>query len=296
MKPLVKLTGFSAWHNLLFLLVFAGSCTNIYFEQPVPRGGKALNTFPADWAGVYKEEKESTEEGSVYIECLRLERLSETQLLVSGETRIAQKDMAAFRADLETQKKDGKLIDYLLTDRFLITTVPVDDANRSGITTEQRMAPLFREGNWYILGKSPEPMLLFDLKAAQLTRFERQGPSEGGDALFAQADSLSSEFIQLAARQKDGGFYFNMFKKDKSLWELYYLTQPAKGEILVKTSVLKDDKAFERRLDFYNGITPFTQLEGRKDYKIAPTDRALDQLLAAEGLLQTTRLKKISDK
>jgi hypothetical protein len=37
-------------------------------------------------------------------------------------------------------------------------------------------------------------------------------------------------------------------------------------------------------------------VEGRKDYKIAPTDRALDQLLAAEDLLQTTRLKKISDK
>lgn len=255
-----------------------------------------MNTFPADWAGVYKEEKETAEGGSLYVDCLRFERLSETQLLVSGETRIAQKDMPAFRADLEAQKKDGKLIDYLLTERFLITKVPVNDENRSGITAEQRVAPLFKEGDWYILGKSSEPMLLFDLKAVQLTRFERQGPSEGGDGLFAQADSLSSEFIRLAARHKDGGFYFNMFKDDIGLWELYYLTQPAKGEMLVKTSVLNDEKTFERRLDFYNGITPFTQLEGRKDYKIAPTDRALEQLLAEDGLLQTTRLKKISDK
>lgn len=296
MKPLVKLTGLSAWHSLLLLLIFAGSCTNIYFEQPVPQGGKALDAFPADWTGVYKEEKEHEEGSSVYVDCIRFERLSETQLLVSGETRIAQKDMTGFRADLEAQKKSGKLIDYLLTERFLMTTIPVDDESRIGITAEQRVAPLFKEGNWYILGKSPEPMLLFDLKATQLTRFESQGPSEGGDGLFSQADSLSSELIRLAARQKDGGFYFNLFKNDNGLWEVYYLTQPAKGEMLVKTSVLKDDKDFEQRLDFYKGITPFAKLEGRKDYKIAPTDQALGRLIADENLLQTTRLKKISDK
>jgi len=292
MKSAIRLSSLSAGCSLLFLLVFASSCANVYFENPVPRGGDALRSFPADWAGVY-EEPNSGEEKTIFLNCLRLERLSDTKLMVSGETRIAREDLPALRADLEAQKKSGKLISYLLTERFLITTAPVADENRPGVSEEQYFTQLYKEGNWYILGKTPEPMILFDLESARMTRFEKQGQSVTDGGLFSQADSLSSEQTRLVARQKGKGIYLNMLKADTNLWELYYIAQPAKGELVVKTSVLQDEKTLDRRLDFYNGITPFVKLQDGKNYKIAPTDRALEQLLAEKDLLQTTVLKKI---
>jgi hypothetical protein len=138
-------------------------------------------------------------------------------------------------------------------------------------------------------------MILFDLESARMTRFEKQGQGKSDSGLFPQADSLSSEQTRLVARQKGNGIYLNMLKDDNSLWELYYITQPAKSELVVKTSVLQDEKTLDRRLDFYNGITPFVKLQDGKNYKIAPTDRALEQLLAEKDLLQTTVLKKISE-
>lgn len=295
MKSAIRLSGLSAGCSLLFLLFFASSCTNVYFENPVPQNAKALNTFPADWAGVYAEEPSPGEEGSIYVNCFRLERLSGTQLLVSGEIRIARKDLPGLKADLEAQKKSGKLISYLLTERFLIATAPVKDENRPGVSAEQQITVLYREGDWYILERTPEPLMLFDLESARMTKLEQHEPFETGAALFPHADSLSSEQTQLVARQKNGGFYLNALKNDSNLWELYYLTQPAAGRLLIKTSELKDEKAFEQRLDFYNGITPFAKLEGGKDYKIAPTDQALEQLLKEEDFLKTLYLKKISD-
>jgi hypothetical protein len=153
MKSAIRLSSLSAGCSLLFLLVFASSCANVYFENPVPQGGDALRSFPAEWAGVY-EEPNSGEEKAIFLNCLRLERLSDTELMVSGETRIAREDLPALRADLEAQKKSGKLISYLLTERFLITTAPVADENRPGVSEEQHFTQLYKEGNWYILGKN----------------------------------------------------------------------------------------------------------------------------------------------
>ena len=295
MKPSLKLSGIFAWFGLLTLLILAGSCTGVYFENPVPRDAGSLESFPEDWAGVYWEEPNDQEERPVYLECLRLERLNGTELLVSQETRIAEKDMPRLRAELEQRKNDGRLISYLLTDRFLIATVPVDDKDRPDVTTEQQVAQLYKERDWYIVGGSSAPVTKFDLKSGLMTKYETRELQQAGNAFFIPADSLSSEPTRLVARRKDGGFYLNVLREDGKLWELYYVTQSAPGELLVKTSVVKNEKDFQRRLDFYNGITPFVKMEGEKDYKISPDDRALEKLLTDEDLFQVTRLKKISE-
>ncbi|MBL6445952.1 hypothetical protein JMN32_06510 [Fulvivirga sp. 29W222] len=40
-------------HLFLFALVIASSCTRVYFEQPQPKGGKALTSFPEHLRGAY---------------------------------------------------------------------------------------------------------------------------------------------------------------------------------------------------------------------------------------------------
>lgn len=296
MNPLFKVSGIFGWIGLAILLITGGSCTSVYFENPVPRDAERLEAFPEGWAGVYWEEPAEGEERPFYMECLRLELVSATELLVSQETRIAEKDMPRLRAELEQRKKDGRLIDYQLTGRFLIATVPVDDKDRPGVTTEQQVAQLYKEGDWYIVGGSSAPVTAFDLKSGLMTKYETRELHQAGNAFFFQADSLSSEPTRLVARRNGGGIYLNILRDDKVLWELYYVMQPAQNELLVKTSVVKNEKDFQRRFDFYNGITPFVKLEGEKDYKIAPDDRALEKLLAEEDLFQVTRLKKISEK
>lgn len=296
MNPLLKVTGIFGWIGLVILLISGGSCTSIYFETPVPRDAERLEAFPEDWTGVYWEEPADGEERPVYMECLRLERLSATGLLVSQETRIAEKDMPRLRTELEQRIKDGRLIGYQLSDRFLIATIPVDDKDRPDVRTEQQVAQLYREGDWYIVGGSAAPVTTFDLKSGLMTKYEtRELRQAAGNAFFFQADSLSSESTRLVARRKNGGIYLNGLREDGTFWELYYVTQAANGDLRVKTSVVKNEKDFQRRFDFYNGITPFVKLEGEKDYKIAPDDRALEKLLTDEDLFQVTRLKKISE-
>lgn len=296
MNPLLKVSGIFSWLALAVLLVSAGSCTSVYFENPVPGDAEKLEAFPEDWAGVYWEAPTDGEERLVYLECLRLDRLSDTELLVSQETRIAEQDMPRLRADLEQRKKDGRLVSYQLTDRFLIATIPVDDKDRPGVTTEQQVTQMYKEGEWYILGGSAAPLARFDLKSGQMTKYETRELNGNGTATFPRADSLSSEQTRLVARRKNGGIYLNVLRDDGVLWELYHVTQPVQGELQIKTSIVKNEKDFKRRFDFYNGITPFIQLEGEKDYKIAPDDRAVEKLLADEDLFQVTRLKKISQR
>lgn len=295
MNPLIRVSGIFSWLGLVISLISGGSCTSIYFETPVPRDAERLEAFPEDWAGVYCEEPADGEERPVYMECLRIDLVSATELLVSQETRIAEKDMPRLRAELEQRKKDGRLIGYQLTDRFLIATVPVNDEDRPGVTTEQQVAQFHREGDWHIVGGSSAPVTKFDLKSGLMTKYETHELRQAGNAFIFQADSLSSESTRLVARRKNGGIYLNGLRKDGALWELYYVTQAANGDLQVKTSVVKNEKDFQRRFDFYNGITPLVQLEGEKDYKIAPDDRALEKLLTDEALFQVTRLKKISE-
>lgn len=295
MNPLLKVTGIFGWIGLVLSLISGGSCTSVYFETPVPRDAERLEVFPEDWAGVYWEEPADGEERPVYMECLRLELLGATELLVSQETRIAEKDMPRLRAELEQRKKDGRLIGYQLTDRFLMATIPVDDKDRPGVTTEQQVAQLYKKGEWYIVGGSAAPVTKFDLKSGLMTKYETHRLRQASNTFFFPADSLSSEATRLVARRKDGGIYLNGLREDGALWELYYVTQAANGDLRVKTSVVKNEKDFQRRFDFYNGITPFVKLEGEKDYKIAPDDRALEKLLTDEDLFQVTRLKKISE-
>lgn len=293
MKAIAKLMNVLARPALVAWVVLTSSCSNIYFENPVPSDAAALGSFPEQWEGVYWEVPPKGEEIPAYRECLRLDRLSDAELLVSQETRIAAKDMPRFRAELEQQKREGRLIRYTLTDHFLMTTAPVDDKERPGVSAEQQVIPLFKEGEWYILGLSAGPLMLFDLKTGQLTRYETQ-VLQGGGALFSRADSLSSQQARLVARQKGSHIYLNSLREKGDLWELICINQSAKGELRVITSAVKEKKEFEQRLEAYDRITPFVKLDGENNYKIAPTDQALEKLLADEHLFQTTTLKKIS--
>lgn len=280
----------------LFLTLLASACTTIYFEKPVPQGGTALQAIPPDWAGVYAEVPTKTDasaQPSIYRECLRLEISAGSKLLVTEEVRIHESDMPRLRADLEEQKRSGKLDDYLLTEGYLFATTRVHDENKPGTTTEQQIARIFRQGPWYIIGGTPEPLILFDLAAGQTTGFDVHHGVGLSQTVLPNADSVSTTLTPLQVRQKGKGYYFNTWKKENGLWELYYVTQPEPGVLIVKTSTVQDKDALERRLDHYNAITPFIK-EGDNNYRINPTDQALEQLLSDDKLLETTRLEKIS--
>ncbi|MFN0013214.1 MAG: hypothetical protein ACKVU2_01585, partial [Saprospiraceae bacterium] len=38
---------------IAFLAILASSCTNVYFEKPVPQRGEQVRTMPAELAGTY---------------------------------------------------------------------------------------------------------------------------------------------------------------------------------------------------------------------------------------------------
>ena len=282
--------------GVLFCGILMSACTSVYFKKPVPQNGNALAEIPAGWAGVYVEEPEQRDETSIYRHCIRLERLGATRLLVTEETRIHASDIPKLKQELDEMKSVGKLNEYLLTDRFLMTLEPVNDTTRPGITAERRITQLFRQNQWYILAASAKPTMLFDLETATVAGFDVQEHTGGNSAVIPDSDSLSTSSMRLVALQKDNGYYLNQLAQDEgSLWELYYVVQPSPNELVLKTSVLKNKERFEKRLKQYNAITPFAQSNDGNAYIIDPTDAALEQLLADDELFHVTRMRKIEN-
>jgi hypothetical protein len=281
--------------TLLRLLVigslFAASCTQVYFEKPVPQQGTVLHTVPTDWAGVYIAEPEHAEEPpleeQLFPQFFRLERISETQLLVSSEHRIHEKELPRLRLALDEQVAEGTLIRYQLSESMILCTV----LNEAG-AEEQQYTALLKTGSWYLLPQTMAPFHLYDLKAGLLTEFDSDNQIRTSAALLPMADRIETEAGKLAARQNRKGWYFNTQKGPESNWSLLYIEQAGEDRLRIKQSYLENEEAFKKRLDYFNAITPFRETASN-NYEIDPSDQALERLLVEDGLFQTTVLRKL---
>lgn len=282
---------------LAFLLVLVSSCTSVYFENPVPQSGTALRSIPEDWAGEYLVEQQAADELSdleqIFRQCYRLERQDASRLLVSTDYRIHEKDMPRLREALEEQKKAGKLIDYNLSEHFIVYQVKSEDDTEPG-KVEQQYTALLKVGPWYILPQSIVPFRLFDLDAAAQTDYETKSEFRLTDEWLPGADSISAKPLQLVARQTRQAWFFNTRPDSSDKWSLLYLQHPSKDRLIVKVSYLADSQKFEERIDHYNAIAPFRKVEDG-GYVVNPTDQALERLMAEDGLFQTTYLRRIGE-
>ena len=281
---------------LYFLLLLpALSCTNVHFERPVPKSGAELRSIPAGWAGTYvttPQEEDGSLFGQIFRECYRLERLGETKLLVSSELRIHEKDMPRLKKALEGEKRDGKLLDYRLSEGFVLCTIRSPQEEGQPDLVEQQYTALIKKGSWYILANTVTPFRLFDLDAGIQTEFEHKKAEIAKVEWLPGADSISAKTLRLVARHLQKGYYFNTQPEEGAKWALLYVTQPSKDTLIVKVSNLEDQNEFERRQDYFNAITPFRKTDNNK-YEIDPTDEALARLLAEEHLFQTMYMARI---
>ncbi|MBK8969300.1 MAG: hypothetical protein R3D58_19910 [Saprospiraceae bacterium] len=280
---------------LLFMVagLLAPACTQVYFEKPVPQKAAEMQTIPADWTGVYLAEPLGVEDPTLLEQllpqCFRLERLSESRLLVASEYRLHEKDIPRLRSALDEQKASGALLDYMLTENMLLCTVPTEDGG-----TEQHYTALLKKGNWYILTQTIAPVQLFDLKSGNKISYDRKSSSGITSPWLPEADSMSSTRTPLVARQIQQRWYFNSWEASAQKWTLIYVEQSGKDQLLVKQSQVQNPEAFKDRLDYFNRITPFRELES-DHYEISPTDEALEKLLAEKDLFQTTYLRRIDE-
>lgn len=279
----------------LLLLLVAASCTNVHFERPVPQAGAELRAIPAAWAGTYLAAPQTEDDapfGQIFRECYRFERIGDTKFLVSTELRIHEKDLPRLKKALEAEKRDGKVLDYQLSESLLLYTLRAPQEEGRADLIEQQYAALIKKDSWYILAQTMTPFRLFDLEAGVQTEFEHKKECIARAEWMPGADSVSSKSLRLVARQLHKGYYFNTQAGEGATWALMYVVQASKDKLVVKISNLEDQNEFERRQDYFNAITPFRKTDSNK-YVINPTDQALERLLGEEHLFQTTYLTKI---
>ncbi|MBK9338965.1 MAG: hypothetical protein IPM98_21470 [Lewinellaceae bacterium] len=274
--------------------IFATSCTDIYFENPVPQGGEALRSAPTEWLGLYVVEPDAGEEVSeleaIFRTCFRFERTEEGNLLVSTENRLHATDLPRLKKELEAQKQAGKLLDYQLTESFIFCRLKTTEEDHIGV--EEQYATLIKSGSWYVLGQTVQPYWLFDFKAGKRIEYERERQAILRAEWLPAADSVSVKSSRLVARQQQKTWYFNTRKEADTTWSLIGLEQDAKGTLRITLSSLNDRKTFEQRMEYYNAITPFRK-DGENRYVINPTDEALQQLMKKENLFQTIRMQQL---
>ncbi len=275
---------------VLFLGVF--SCTNIYFKDPVPQSAQTLSTAPDALSGVYayidETESESDPVKALFRNCVRIEKANDVQVLISFESRLAEKDMPKLKAQMESQRSAGTISAYTLTDHFLLYTT-VSTENEGNLKQQQQYIALEKEGSWFIVSQSRKPAMLLDFKAAT---FAELSTSEGAADEFLDADSLEVETSTLSARMKRDGYYFNFLKKDDPGWSLFCLIPDASGGWLLKSSSVGNQQDFKDNLAAYRKITPFEAVSDSK-YRVAPTDAELERLLAEKDLFQTAFLRRL---
>lgn len=278
--------------SLFFIsLLFLSACNAVYFEKPMPQSGENLKTIPLGWSGTFEMRESGKNYDTVlYKQCLRLDRLSNTQLFISGETCLAKKDLPALKQLFEIAKAAGRLSDYKITNSFIYSTLNLQREDKS-TWLEQQYTALVEQGDLYVLAKSIEPFMLIDLETNTVTKFNKERGDTQGDELIPLADSLSSETLSLVCRQRGRMYYLNIQVPDQTNWFLYTVSEQDKNNLTLKAGFLKDKTAFEARLGYFNKITPFKKTGS--DYLINPTDNALDQLLADPDLFETSYLKKI---
>lgn len=274
------------------LLLGVFSCTNIYFKDPVPQSAQTLSTAPDALSGVYayidESESESDPVKSLFKNCVRIEKVNDTQILISWDSRLAEKDMPKLKAQMESQRSAGTISAYTLTANFLLcTTVSTENDGRT--KQQQQYIALEKEGSWYIVSQSRKPAMLLDFKAAT---FAELSTSEGAADVLPEADSLEVETSPLSARMKRDGYYFNFLKKDDPGWSLFCLVPDASGGWLLKTSSVGNQQSFKDNLAAYRKITPFEAVSDSK-FRIAPSDAELEQLLAEKDLFQTAFLRRL---
>ncbi len=80
---------------VILLAVLTTSCTNVYFENPVPQRGESMRAAPAELAGIYLLEPDAGETLSEWEEllrpCFRIEATDKGNLLISNENRLHSK-------------------------------------------------------------------------------------------------------------------------------------------------------------------------------------------------------------
>ncbi len=279
---------------IALVAIFVASCTDIYFENPVPKGGETLRSAPAEWSGLYIVEPESGDEVSVFEElfrtCFRFERTEEGNLLVSTENRVHAKDLLRLKKELDAQKQEGKLLDYQMTESFIFCRLKTETEGQDGV--EEQYTTLIKSGSWYVLSQTVQPYWTFNFKSGQRLEYEPEQRATVQTAFLPAADSVSVNSSQLIARQKQKTWYFNTRKEADASWSLIGVEQDSKGDLIVTLSSLDDRKKFEQRLEYYNAITPFRKVDDNR-YEINPTDEALDRLMKVENVFQTIRMRKL---
>jgi hypothetical protein len=272
-------------------LLFLSACNAVYLEKPMPQSAENLKTIPAGWSGTYEmREPDKNYDTVLYKQCLRLDRLSNTQLLISGEICLAKKDLPALKQQFEIAKSEGRLTEYKITNQFIYSTLNPQREDKS-TWAEQQFTALIEQGDLYVLAKSIEPFMMIDLEANTLTKFSKEGGGVQDTELIPLADSLSSETLPLVFRQRGRTYYLNMKAQGQTNWFLYAVSEQDKNNLTIKASFLKDKPGFEERFSYFNKITPFQRIGS--DFQINPTDNAMELLLAEPGLFETTYLKKI---
>ncbi len=281
------------------LLLLSSSCTQIYFEKPVPQEGQPLLAAPPGLQGAY-EILDDDPEGSKPSDpletwlksCFYFEKSDDGRLLVSEETRFHERDWANIKSHLAQKKVDGTLADYTVSDRSILYTTAMDTAGKQS----SAYVPIIKSGSWYILTRTQKPTRLFHFAPQNATQIKLEVKGNGGDNFLPDADSLSMETSVLVARQRAGAYYLNAQAAGDAYWSLIHYTQDVQGDVQLKFSSLgyASDSLIENNRAHYEAITHFAKTPG-DNYLINPDDRALDALLADPALFKTLRLRKLKD-
>ncbi|MBP6828591.1 MAG: hypothetical protein KA165_18640 [Saprospiraceae bacterium] len=274
-------------------LISAISCTHVYFENPVPQEAKDLYAVPANLSGLYEYMDEQADDDpvkSLFKHCLRFEPINESQMLVSWDARLHERDFPALKQNLEEKKAAGEVIEYSLTENFIVCTSMVP-ANEGARRPQQQFVALSKEGPWYVVAQTRAPFFLFNFKSGIASNYSVT-KSEGLDNVLPDADSLSVEDAQLVARSKDGAYYFNSKKAEDPGWSLISLRPQGSGGWLLKTSDVSSEKEFKESLAHFNKITPFEELSDSK-YRVHPTDAELARLMSEPELFHSVVLRKL---
>lgn len=275
----------------VFLLVCI-SCSHVYFENPVPQTAERVFAMPEDLPGVYafESDEESDVVPNVFKNCVVIEKINQTKLLVSWEVRLYEKDIPELKTYLDTKKAAGEISDYTWSERFIFCTATIT-ADDGSSRPEQQLTALAKEGAWYVLTQTRVPYMLLDFEASTLSSLKSQNVAATTQVL-PEADSLEIKPLRLVACSKDGSYYFNTRSDEYPGWDLMYLRQYAPGVWLLKTSDIGNKGAFESRFGEFNKITPFRKVEDSK-YLINPSDGDLELLLADKDLFYSATLRKM---
>lgn len=279
---------------VILLAVLTTACTNVYFENPVPQRGERVRAAPSELTGLYLFEPGAGETLSEWEQllrpCFRIEATDKGNLLVSTENRLHTRDVSNLKKALDTQKRDGKLLDYQMTESAITCTVQKEEEGR--IWVEQQSVALIKSGSWYVVAQSAKPYWLFDFGAGRQLEYKTEKSTPANSDWFPDAGLTQADTASLVALQKAKTWYFNTRKGDEKAWSLVCVEQSDDDVLVVKFSSLDNKAAFEERATYYNAITPFRK-ESDTRYLINPTDTALERLLQEEQLFETVRLRKI---